>query len=240
MTRQTKTASKLGPFRGFRPDFFAFFQELSANNNRDWFIANKARYHETVVDPIVSFIVAMAPRLEQIAPRFVADPRTHGGSMFRIYRDVRFSKDKRPYKEHAACHFRHEAGRDAHAPGFYVHIDHTGLSYGGGIWQPPGEALFRIRTAIAQAPERWQAVVSADALGGAFGGLTGDALKRPPRGFTTDTPHIEDIKRKSFFVIKETDIEAAGSAEFVDEVADTFRSATPLMRFLTEALDLPF
>ena len=109
-------------FDGFPKDFFAFFRELKAHNERPWFEANKQRFRDSVQAPMSEFIAAMAPRLTKISKNFVADPKPNGGSMFRIYRDVRFAKDKRPYKEHAACHFRHAAGKDVHAPGFYMHF----------------------------------------------------------------------------------------------------------------------
>src|SRR5690242_2681322 len=99
-------------FEGFPQDFFAFLRELRANNNRAWFEDNKQRFRESVQAPMGAFISAMAPRLRRLTKNFVADPRPNGGSMFRIYRDVRFSKDKRPYKEHAACNFRHALGKD--------------------------------------------------------------------------------------------------------------------------------
>ena len=117
-------------FQGFPKDFFTFFEDLNVNNNRDWFNENKNRYFDSVVNPISAFIVGMAPRLKKISPHYVADPKPHGGSMFRIYRDTRFSKDKTPYKTHAGVQFRHEAGKDAHAPGFYVHLATEGLFLG--------------------------------------------------------------------------------------------------------------
>ncbi len=92
-------------FSGFSTEFFAFFNELKENNDRAWFADNKERYRETVVGPICDFIAAIAPRLEKISTHYVADPRPNGGSMFRIYRDIRFSKDKRPFKDHGACQF---------------------------------------------------------------------------------------------------------------------------------------
>src|SRR3974377_1858992 len=109
-------------FSGLPKDFFAFFRELTANADRAWFEDNKQRYKDSVQAPMSAFITAMAPRLKKVSKHFVADPRPNGGSMFRIYRDVRFSKDKRPYKEHAGCQFRHALGKDAHAPGFYMHF----------------------------------------------------------------------------------------------------------------------
>jgi hypothetical protein len=101
----------------FTPNFFKFFKALAKNNNREWFNEHKSDYQHQVVVPMCDFIEAMAPRLLKISPHFVANPRAHNGSMFRIYRDVRFSKDKSPYKQHAACQFRHELDKDAHTVG---------------------------------------------------------------------------------------------------------------------------
>ncbi|MDH3925737.1 MAG: DUF2461 domain-containing protein, partial [Xanthomonadales bacterium] len=137
-------------FRGFPKDFFAFFEDLKINNNRVWFNENKGRYRQSVVDPISEFIVCMAPRLHKLSKHYIANPKPHGGSMFRIYRDTRFSKDKTPYKTHAGVQFRHEAGKDAHAPGFYLHLAGDGIFYGGGVWNPASPQLNRIRDFIAE------------------------------------------------------------------------------------------
>jgi uncharacterized protein (TIGR02453 family) len=235
-----KPSSAVGPFTGFPADFFAFFEELAANNDRAWFADNKARYQSVVVDSMVRFISAMAPQLRKVSPHFVADPRPNGGSMFRIHRDVRFSRDKRPYKEHAACHFRHAAARDAHAPGFYVHLAPDEIFYGGGIWMPPGEALDDIRAGIDRNRAGWTRVVRDKRLVASFGGVGGEGLKRPPRGYDAGHPHIDDLKRKTFFVIKEGSRKAARSPGFVAEVAAAFRDARPLMRFIAKSLDQPF
>jgi uncharacterized protein (TIGR02453 family) len=227
-------------FAGFSPDFFAFFRELAANNDREWFAENKERYRDDVVAPISAFIAAMAPRLAAISPHYVADPRPSGGSMFRIYRDVRFSKDTRPYKENAGCQFRHAAGRYAHAPGFYVHLARDEVFFGGGIWQPPGPELQKIRRAIADRPDAWQAMLDDRAFKARFDGVHGDGLKRPPQGFAADHPHIADLKRKTFFAMRAAAPDDAMSPAFVDEVTTTFQVATPLMRFVCGALDVPF
>ena len=134
-------------FDGFPKDFFAFLRELKANNERPWFEANKQRFRDSVQVPMSEFIAAMAPRLAKISKNFTADPRPNGGSMFRIYRDVRFAKDKRPYKEHVACHFRHAVGKDVHAPGYYMHFSPGEVMFGGGMWMPPSDALmFAVRS----------------------------------------------------------------------------------------------
>lgn len=227
-------------FSGFSPRFFGFFEELAANNKRTWFEANKDRYRQEIVGPLTAFVAAMAPRLAKISQHYNADPRPNGGSIFRIYRDVRFSKDKRPYKEHGACQFRHVAGKDAHAPGYYVHLEPGRVFFGGGVWLPPGPQLKMIRGAIAADPDGWGKVVKNKRFRETFGGVHGDGLKRAPRDFDDDHPYIEDIKRKSFFAMREAKSSLAGSADFLNEVEATFRAATPMMKFLNAAIGVPF
>ncbi len=159
--------------------------------------------------------------------------------MFRIYRDTRFSKDKTPYKTHAACHFRHEAGRDAHAPGFYLHIKTDHISFGGGIWRPPTKQLGLIREFIADNPSAWGKLTQSSSVK-RMGGIQGDSLKRPPHGYNPDARHIEDLKRKSFYLMTEVDAELALSSALVSESAKVFRKAAKLNFLISNALELPF
>lgn len=230
----------MSEFKGLPKDFFAFFRELSQNNEKAWFEANKQRYRDVVVGSLCDFMEAMAPRVAKISKHIVVDPRPNGGSMFRIYRDVRFSKDKRPYKEHAGVHFRHALGRDAHAPGFYIHFDPKEIFFGGGIWMAEPEALKKLRHAIADDPKAWKKVVEDKAFKAAFDGVEGEALVRPPKGFDPDHPFINDIKRKSFFAMHASTTKVAQSAALLDEVENALKAAKPLMKFLCEALDVPF
>ena len=227
-------------FRGFTDEFFAFFSELSQNNNRAWFQANKPRYQATVLGQLSSFVSAMQSQLDRISEHIVADPRPVGGSIFRIYRDLRFAKGGNPYKEHGACQFRHAAGKDAHAPGFYVHLEPTKVIFGGGVWLPPSPVLKKIREAIAAKPDDWSKIAGNKKLKDLFGGVSGDSLTRPPRGFDDGHRHMEDIKRKSFFLMRHEAPEVAQSAKFVTEVAATFRAASPLMGFLCTAIGQPY
>jgi len=227
-------------FSGFPDALFRFLEELARNNNRDWFSANKDRYLDQVLEPMCEFIVAMAPRLQWVSRSFVADSRPNGGSMFRIYRDVRFSKDKRPYKEHAACHFRHSGGRDAHAPGFYVHLEPGRVLFGGGIWKPPSVVLGRIRDRIVEKPGDWAKVRDLPDVEPLFGGIGGEGLKRPPRGYPEDAPHLDDLKRKTFFLMREVPPERALSPGFADAVGSTFAASAPLMRFICKAIGVAF
>lgn len=232
--------AKSGGFKGFPEDLFRFLEELSQNNNKAWFDGNKARYKSSVVEPMTDFIVEMGERLRKVSGKFVADPRPNGGSMFRIYRDTRFSKDKRPYKENVGCHFRHVAAKDAHGLGFYLHLQPGNVFAGAGIWMPPGAALEKIRTAIAGRPKVWGGVVGDKKLVKRFGGLEGESLKRPPKGFDADAPYIDDIKRKSFFVLVPLTRSLALSQKLPGELAKVYGDASPLMKFLAKALDLAY
>ncbi len=227
-------------FSHFEKPLFDFLKDLKQNNNKAWFQENKSRYKEAIVHPLQDFISAINTPLAKVSKHYVADPRVNGGSIFRIYRDVRFSKDKTPYKEHAACHFRHEAGKDAHAPGFYMHLETDKVFFGGGVWLPPPDVLYKIRDRIRSKPKEWEAVINNKTLIDVFGSIKGDSLTRPPKGFDKDTPHLEDIKRKSFFAIREEPVKLARSAAFFDEVLRTYKAATPLMRFICKAIDVPF
>jgi len=223
----------------FDREFFGFLEELKLNNTREWFQANKERYRSVVQEPLLRFISDFADPLHDISREFVADPRPSGGSMFRIYRDVRFAKDKSPYKTHAAAQFRHRAGRDAHAPGFYLHLEPGNVFVGAGSWHPGGEAIGQIRTAIADNPKAWQKVLNSPGFFKRHR-LVGESLKRPPRGFDPEHPLIEEIKRKDFISIENFSQTKACSPGFFNVVADSFRTASPLVRFLTEAVGQPF
>jgi uncharacterized protein (TIGR02453 family) len=185
------------------------------------------------------FIAAMAPHLSRVSKEFVADPRPNGGSMFRIHRDIRFSKDKRPYKEHGACQFRHRLGRDVHAPGFYVHLAPKEVFVGAGLWMPDPDALLKIRTAIASKPAQWKKIAGDKRFLSTFRGVEGEQLQRPPRGFDASHPFIADIRRKSFVVGWDSSETEARSPRFVAQTAETFAAAAPFMRFLCSALAVP-
>jgi len=227
-------------FTGFPKDLFDFLEELSENNTRQWFQANRERYRESIVEPMTMFIIEMGKRLQGISTFFIADPRPSGGSMFRIYRDTRFSKDKRPYKENVGCQFRHTAGADVHAPGFYVHMEPGEVFAGGGIWKPPSPVLDRIRTAIAENPKKWEQMITVTKEKKGFLDIEGERLKRPPVGYDPNHPLIEDIKRKSFFSMQNIEPTLALKPEFIEITCDIFKGASPLMKFITDSVGLGF
>lgn len=218
-------------------ELFDFLRELEKNNNRPWFQANKDRYERHVKEPLLRFISDFVPHLATVSTHFVADPRSVGGSLFRIYRDTRFSRDKTPYKTHAGLHFRHRRGKDVHAPGFYLHLEPGGCFVGMGIWHPESATLKQIRDAIVARPNDWERAISDPDFAAHFQ-IQGDVLKRPPRGFDPHHPWIEDIKRKDF--VAGIDIAEADTMhrDFIDRFADLCRRGTPFMRFLAGALGL--
>jgi uncharacterized protein (TIGR02453 family) len=218
--------------RYFSPDLFKFLKDLAKNNKREWFQPRKQVYESVVRDPALRFIAHFAIVLPKVAPGYISDPRPSGGSLFRIYRDTRFSKDKTPYKTHIGIQFRHRfAGRDAHAPGFYFQIEPGDCCVAGGIWQPDTAALQKIRKFIVEHPKEWKKVRRGFSL-------WGESLKRPPRGFDPNHPLIEDLKRKDFIIwIPLTPSQICGK-NILNDVASACRKIRPLADFLTRALEL--
>ncbi len=211
----------------FEDELFAFLRELRSHNDRTWFTANKERYERSVKEPVLAFIGDAGPRLGKLSSHLVADPKPVGGSMFRIYRDVRFARDKSPYKTHVGVHF--PLGKGMAVPGYYLHLEPRGCFVAAGMWMPGSEQLQQIRKAIVDRPAEWRK---------ASGDLDedGNALKRPPHGFDADHPMIEDIKRKSF-----TGSLRLSDGQMVrDDVMQTFvrtcKELAPLMRFLAGAV----
>lgn len=223
----------------FSPELFGFLRELAANNRREWFKANKQRYEDAVLEPALDFIEAFRPLLHEVSPHFLADARPVGGSLFRIYRDVRFSKDKTPYKTHVGMYFRHADGDSAAAPGFYLHLEPGNVFAGLGLWHPPRESLARIREALVAEPDRWRRAVGGKRFRERFE-LSGESLKRPPRGYDPEQPLIDDIKRTSFAALAKLTQRDATARDFARRYQTVCHDGAPLVRFLCEATGLRF
>ena len=223
----------------FYPETIGFLEQLATNNNRDWFKEHKSRYEEDVLDVALRFIQSMQDPLADMAPHFVASPTRVGGSLMRVYRDTRFSKNKTPYKTNIGIQFRHEQARDVHAPGYYVHIAPDQVFVGVGMWRPDSDSLRGIRERIATRPAEWKRVRNDRTFERHFE-LGGESLLRPPRGFDKDHPCIEDIKRKSFIATHELDVEACLKPQFQRVVEASFRNAEPFMRFLCKEVGVRF
>lgn len=221
------------------PKAFEFLTDLAANNNRDWFEANKQRYEDELREPALQLVRDFAPYLADISPFFRADARRTGGSMFRIYRDTRFSKDKSPYKTYTGLQFRHERGKDAHCPGFYLHLEPDEFFMGAGIWRPDGATVQKVRDAIDAHPERWKKVTRAKGFTKTFR-LAGDTLKRAPKGYDADHPLIDDLKRKDFIAVTELTEKQVTAPGFVEDFAGLCRTGAPLVQFLCDAIEVPY
>ena len=216
------------------PELFRFLRELRAHNERGWFEANKPRYLSRVRDPVLAFVAAVGPELVAISPHVVADPRPSGGSLLRIYRDTRFSRDKTPYKTNVGLRFPHGAGEDIHGPGYYLHLAPGEVFMGAGMWHPDPDALHAVREAIVKDPNGWKRAQRSPLTHG------DESLRRAPRGFDPDHPLVEDLKRTSFTVGRRFTEKQACSPRFPGVFVSACRQEAPLMKFLAHALGLPF
>jgi uncharacterized protein (TIGR02453 family) len=226
-------------YAAFAPETLGFLEELAANNNREWFNANKHRYEEHVLDVALRFVQSMQAPLHEIAPHFIAQPTRVGGSLMRVYRDTRFGHNKQPYKTNVGMQFRHEQARNVHAPGYYVHIEPDEVFVGVGMWRPEADPLREIRQRIAARPADWRRAVGDAGFRRHFE-LSGDSLSRPPRGFDKDHEFIDDIRRKSFLGLKEMSPDDCLQPQFQRKVETAFRAAEPFMRFLCKSVNVPF
>lgn len=220
-----------------KKELFQFLLELQANNEREWFHQNKERFEQVLRTPMLALIEDFAPHLKRVSPAYRCIAKKVGGSLFRIHRDVRFSANKSPYKTHVGIHFRHKLAKDVHAPGFYLHLSPEECYFGAGIWRPPSPLLKQIRTYLSEHGVEWMrmktSLSEAETLA-----LGGDILKRPPRGFPSDHPLIEDLKRKDFIVDRELGFDEVMADDFLDRLEEYCHGAAPIMIFLSHALNL--
>jgi uncharacterized protein (TIGR02453 family) len=231
----------MGGFEGFRPAAFRFLRDLERNNAKAWFEAHRDVYEREVREPMRRLVEALDAALGSIAPEIVGDPRR---SMFRIHRDVRFSRDNSPYKTNAGAWFYHrDAGRsvgtagEGGGAGFYVHIDPTSCFVAGGIWMPARPVLLRIREAIAAQPAALARLTSAPGFRRRFDGLSEDAkLRRTPREFPADHPAAEWLKLQSFTARAGIERSVVTSPRLVDRLGRDVALLVPLVRWLNGAL----
>ena len=238
---RTDRAGGSGVAGGFGSGAITFLRALARHNDRAWFEAHRAAYEAEVRDPMRALVEEMDVRLARIAPEMVGDPAR---SIFRIHRDVRFSKDKSPFKTHAAAQFYHRdagrgAGVDAVGAGasFYFHLDPADSFVAGGIWMPARPALDAIRVAIAADPEGFEAIVTAPAFRRRFGGLEDEAvLRRMPRGYADDHPAARWLRYRSFIGYQALTRDEVASPRLPATLERSFRALLPLVRWLNSAL----
>lgn len=217
----------------FTPELFRFFVKLKRNNRREWFLAHKEEFEKVVRQPALSFITDFAGPLQRISPHLAADPRGTRGSLFRIYRDTRFSNDKRPYKTHLAMRFSHR-GKDVHSPGFYLHIEPGGCFAASGLWHPEPPTLLKVRNAIVERGDEWRKVRKL------LNWDDASKLSRPPRGFPCDHEFVEDLKLRDLGTAVEFTDKQVCSPSFMKTFSDACRKMSPVAAFLSSAVGLPF
>lgn len=223
----------------FGRDLLQFLKELDRNNNRAWFDANRQRYEDSVREPALEFIRTMAPGLKKISPYLIASDKKVGGSMMRVYRDVRFSRDKRPFKTNLGIQFHHIEGKDVHAPGLYFHVQPGNVFLGAGMWRPSPPALTAVREAIDRDGKSWKRVRDGKRFRESWS-LRGDSLKRAPRDFAPDHPMIEDLKRKDHIAVCDLREKDVMRPDLVDFVTRQYVRARSLLAWQAAALRLPF
>ncbi len=227
----------------FSPATLRFLRGLAAHNTKPWFEAHRHEYEAAVKEPMLALIEEMDVRLARIAPEIVGDPKR---SMFRIYRDIRFSADKSPYKAHASCWFYHRdgtrgVGREAEGggAGFYFQIAPGESFIGGGMWMPPKDALRRIRDAIAENPRAFEKIAAARPVRRRFGGLDDESrLKRVPRGYAPDHPAGGWLRFQSFVAGRRLTDAQAVSRRLVALLQADFQLLVPLVRWINGTLGL--
>jgi len=227
----------------FSPATLSFLRNLKRHNERPWFEAHRAEYEGDVKAPMRELIEEMDVRLARLAPEIIGDPKR---SMFRIYRDIRFSSDKSPYKTHASCWLYHRdgtrgVGREAAGggAGFYFQIAPGDSFTGGGMWMPPREALIKLRDAIAEDPKEFAKIATDKRVLRRFGGLDEEAmLRRVPRGFAPDHPGARWLKFQSFVTGRPLSDAQAISARLPALLEADFRLMLPLVRWINGVLGL--
>ncbi|MCX2745918.1 DUF2461 domain-containing protein [Mangrovivirga sp. M17] len=215
-------------------DILSFLSDLSENNNKEWFDENRSRYQEAreefiqIVSEVISGLSEKDESLRQII-----EPKK---CLFRINRDIRFSKDKTPYKQNFAASFSEE-GKAVHKPGYYIHIQPGNSIIGGGIWLPESEHLQAIRQEIDYNGDELKSIINSDSFKNTFGELKGEKLKRPPKGYEKTNPHIELLKHKSFLGSTDIDDKTLQKDNISEIIVNKLSNLTPFKKYFEVALD---
>lgn len=219
----------------FSPDFKAFFDELKENNSREWFTENKSRYEKSVKKPMEVFSGEVVKALSSISPELYCDPKT---TLYRIHRDVRFSADKRPYKEHASMFLSENGnGKKGGDPGLYIQLDSAGVMIAPVIsYMPDKELIFKIRDAIAYQPEVLDKILNKPSFKKRFpNGVEGESNKVMPEEFKELAKTWPILKKKQFYLMTQLDPEQLISDDLIGQIKDVYAEALPFIRFFTDA-----
>ena len=217
----------------FSPKALAFLRALKRNNNRDWFKARRDQYEELLRTPMSEMVERLAADFRTFAPDLVASPKT---SIYRIYRDTRFSENKAPLKTHIAALFPCRGLPKHQGAGLYLEIAPDWVWVGGGMYAPDTSQLQAVREHIAANTRRLRVIVESPGFQRVVGRLDGERLQRVPRGFPRDHEAAEYLKHRQFLAGREFPAAFATSPRFYSGVVHVFRQVAPLTRFLNEPL----
>jgi uncharacterized protein (TIGR02453 family) len=221
-------------FPGFPPEAVKFFSGLARNNRRDWFQARKTLFEGQVKRPMLELVASLNREFAGFAPSFVTDPAK---AVYRIYRDTRFSNNKKPYKEHLAASFHHGPGAAHAEAGYYFAISHKEVAIGGGLYMPDPKTLLGLRTLIAENHKDLRKILANRRLRTLLGDLQGEQLSRVPKGFQTDHPAADLLRFKQFVLYIVLPPELATTPALEPEILKRFRAMTPFLNFLTAPLE---
>jgi uncharacterized protein (TIGR02453 family) len=221
------------PNPGFTPATLAFLRALKRNNDREWFKARRERYERDVREPMIAVIERLAVDFKKFAPELVASPKV---SLYRIYRDTRFSADKTPLKTNVAASFPWRGLHRHQGAGLYFEVAPSWVWIGGGMYAPEPAQLVKVREHIAETFPEIRTLASGRAFVTRFGSLDGQKLTRVPRGYPADHPAADFLRHKQFLAGRELPAEFATRDDFYPELLATFKAAVPLVRFLNEPL----
>ncbi len=219
---------------------FKFLRALAKNNDKTWFNEHKQQYEDHVRQPFLRLLTDLQPDLAQVSEHFRSDPKTVGGSLFRIYRDARFSNDKSPYKPWQGARLFHERRKQVAAPSFYVHLQPGQCFVGAGLWHPEPPTQRRVRQFIFDNPGSWKAAAHAPKFRKRYEFESSEVLSRPPRGFPAEFEMIEDLKHRNFVFSRHLEEADMTGPRLRQLLAADLVALGPFVDYLCAALDLEF
>jgi uncharacterized protein (TIGR02453 family) len=222
------------PRTTFPPAALTFLRGLKRHNDRAWFAAHKDAYERDVKAPMIALVERLAGDLRRLAPDLVASPRA---SLYRIYRDTRFSPDKSPFKTQIGAVFPHRTLHRHQGAGLYVEIGPAGVMIAGGIYMPQPPELSALRTHLAENTARFRSLVESPGFRRAVGAVSGSSLQRLPRGFPPNHPAAEYLKLKQFLFGRDYPAAFATTPGFYRQVVALFERMAPVVAFLNEPLE---
>jgi len=227
-----RAAVRAAAFSGFPKETFAFLRGIAAHNEKAWFEENRDLYEAGYVTPARAFVEAMGPKLRTISPAVQFEPKVNG-SMSRVNRDIRFSKDKRPYKDHLDIWFWHGERKGWNAPGFWFRLTATEVYLGVGMHMFEKEQLETFRNSVVH-PRSGKALLAAIAAVGKAGDheIGGKTRKIPPRGFEADPDRAEYLLYEGLYTGTTLPVAAAGKTDFVGVCVEHYRASWPLGQWL--------